>query len=85
MSKHDEKQAELAHSNSDVESDGPPTIDVTSPTRYPVKWYRSTYYNAIILGLCNFCAPGIWVRILPSYLLRNGEHPLNKLSLGSNE
>jgi len=26
----------------------------------PVKWYRSTFYNAIILGLCNFCAPGIW-------------------------
>lgn len=28
--------------------------------RYKVKWYRSTYYNAIILGLCNFCCPGIW-------------------------
>ncbi|KAK4541115.1 hypothetical protein LTR36_008340 [Oleoguttula mirabilis] len=27
---------------------------------YPVKWYRSTYYNAAILGLCNFLAPGIW-------------------------
>lgn len=25
-----------------------------------VKWYRSTYYNALILGLCNFLAPGIW-------------------------
>ncbi len=25
-----------------------------------VKWYRSTYYNIIILGLCNFSAPGIW-------------------------
>jgi MFS family permease len=25
-----------------------------------VKWYRSTLYNAIILGLCNFLAPGIW-------------------------
>lgn len=25
-----------------------------------VKWYRSTFYNAIILGICNFCAPGIW-------------------------
>jgi hypothetical protein len=20
-----------------------------------VKWYRSTLYNAIILGICNFC------------------------------
>ena len=25
-----------------------------------VKWYRSTIYNALILGLCNFLAPGIW-------------------------
>ncbi|EME42429.1 hypothetical protein DOTSEDRAFT_89823 [Dothistroma septosporum NZE10] len=25
-----------------------------------VKWYRSTLYNAVILGICNFCAPGIW-------------------------
>ncbi|EKD15727.1 DUF895 domain membrane protein [Drepanopeziza brunnea f. sp. 'multigermtubi' MB_m1] len=24
------------------------------------KWYRSTYYNAFILGICNFLAPGIW-------------------------
>lgn len=26
----------------------------------PVKWYRSTFYNITILGLCNFSAPGIW-------------------------
>ncbi|KAI9700234.1 MAG: hypothetical protein M1820_006902 [Bogoriella megaspora] len=25
-----------------------------------VKWYRSTMYNALILGVCNFLAPGIW-------------------------
>jgi MFS family permease len=25
-----------------------------------VKWYRSTFYNALILGLANFSAPGIW-------------------------
>lgn len=25
-----------------------------------VKWYRSTFYNALILGICNFLAPGIW-------------------------
>lgn len=25
-----------------------------------VKWYRSTFYNITILGLCNFSAPGIW-------------------------
>lgn len=24
------------------------------------KWYRSTFYNALILGVCNFLAPGIW-------------------------
>jgi hypothetical protein len=27
---------------------------------FSVKWYRSTFYNALILGLCNFLAPGIW-------------------------
>ncbi|KAE8153101.1 major facilitator superfamily domain-containing protein [Aspergillus avenaceus] len=31
-----------------------------STQKYPVKWYRSTIYNALILGLCNFLAPGIW-------------------------
>jgi hypothetical protein len=25
-----------------------------------VKWYRSTFFNITILGLCNFSAPGIW-------------------------
>lgn len=25
-----------------------------------VKWYRSTFTNALILGICNFLAPGIW-------------------------
>lgn len=25
-----------------------------------VKWYRGTFYNATILGVCNFCAPGLW-------------------------
>ncbi|RMZ80404.1 hypothetical protein DV738_g2892, partial [Chaetothyriales sp. CBS 135597] len=28
--------------------------------KHPVRWYRSTLYNATILGLCNFAAPGIW-------------------------
>ncbi|KAF2703624.1 hypothetical protein K504DRAFT_473871 [Pleomassaria siparia CBS 279.74] len=27
---------------------------------YPTKWYRSTFYNITILGLCNFAAPGVW-------------------------
>jgi MFS family permease len=26
----------------------------------PAKWYRSTFYNALVLGICNFLAPGIW-------------------------
>lgn len=26
----------------------------------PANWYRSTFYNALILGICNFMAPGIW-------------------------
>ncbi|KAI1370441.1 MFS general substrate transporter [Hypoxylon crocopeplum] len=26
----------------------------------PVKWYRSVFYNATILGLCSFAAPGLW-------------------------
>ena len=25
-----------------------------------IPWYRSPWYNALILGLCNFLAPGIW-------------------------
>ncbi|KOC16403.1 hypothetical protein AFCA_004921 [Aspergillus flavus] len=33
---------------------------VPSTQNHPVKWYRSTFYNALILGLCNFLAPGIW-------------------------
>ncbi|PVH93708.1 MFS general substrate transporter [Periconia macrospinosa] len=27
---------------------------------YPTKWYRSTFFNMTILGLCNLSAPGIW-------------------------
>ncbi|KAF2786374.1 hypothetical protein K505DRAFT_380321 [Melanomma pulvis-pyrius CBS 109.77] len=34
--------------------------DVGEKRDYPVKWYRSTFYNMTILGLCNFAAPGIW-------------------------
>ncbi|KAF2756385.1 hypothetical protein EJ05DRAFT_532400 [Pseudovirgaria hyperparasitica] len=38
------------------------TIPTSSPflREHPVKWYRSSFYNATILGLCNFAAPGIW-------------------------
>ena len=30
------------------------------PPEPRVAWYRSPWYNALILGLCNFLAPGIW-------------------------
>ncbi|KAH9996638.1 hypothetical protein F4779DRAFT_186349 [Xylariaceae sp. FL0662B] len=30
------------------------------PEPAPVKWYRSVFYNATILGLCSFAAPGLW-------------------------
>ena len=33
---------------------------IISHANLAVKWYRSTFYNALILGLCNFLAPGIW-------------------------
>lgn len=32
----------------------------TSATPIKVVWYRSTWWSAIALGLCNFAAPGIW-------------------------
>ncbi|KAJ5554917.1 Major facilitator superfamily domain general substrate transporter [Penicillium sp. DV-2018c] len=42
-------------------------VAVTSPAPsdsigpvHRVKWYRSTFYNALVLGICNFLAPGIW-------------------------
>ncbi|KAB8067473.1 major facilitator superfamily domain-containing protein [Aspergillus leporis] len=44
--------------NSTDEEVGPASPPATE--KHPVKWYRSTFYNALILGLCNFLAPGIW-------------------------
>ncbi|KAI0752012.1 DUF895 domain membrane protein [Fomes fomentarius] len=37
-------------------------VELENPDRKVVKpkWYRSTLYNAVILGLCNLFAPGIW-------------------------
>ncbi|CAG8122002.1 unnamed protein product [Penicillium salamii] len=31
-----------------------------TPANNSVNFYRSTFFNAFILGLCNFLAPGIW-------------------------
>ncbi|RDW77902.1 putative DUF895 membrane protein [Coleophoma crateriformis] len=33
--------------------------EIRQPVRKP-KWNHSTFYNALILGICNFLAPGIW-------------------------
>ena len=49
--------------SSTVEPEGrqpccPPTVETY--ISLTVKWYRSTLYNALILGFCNFLAPGIW-------------------------
>ncbi|KAF3009577.1 hypothetical protein E8E13_006061 [Curvularia kusanoi] len=47
----------MASQNSSLESGS----DVEVERRdYPTKWYRSTFFNMTILGLCNFSAPGIW-------------------------
>ncbi|KAK1917280.1 hypothetical protein P3342_012125 [Pyrenophora teres f. teres] len=35
-------------------------VSVQQRRDYPVRWYRSTFFNITILGLCNFSAPGIW-------------------------
>ncbi|KAK7536087.1 major facilitator superfamily domain-containing protein [Phyllosticta citribraziliensis] len=47
----------------DVKENVQPTdVEILQPDRKIVKpkWYRSTLYNAIILGTCNLLAPGIW-------------------------
>ncbi|KAK2035282.1 cytochrome c oxidase subunit 1 [Colletotrichum zoysiae] len=39
-------------------------LEVSNSTFQPegvvVKWYRSPFYNATILGICSFAAPGLW-------------------------
>ncbi|KAI0729071.1 major facilitator superfamily domain-containing protein [Fomitopsis betulina] len=35
-------------------------LDISNQKRVKPRWYRSTIYNALILGLCNLLAPGIW-------------------------
>ncbi|KAL6876625.1 major facilitator superfamily domain-containing protein [Trichoderma novae-zelandiae] len=36
------------------------TTPLAKEQRHKVKWYRSTFYNMTVLGLCNLAAPGIW-------------------------
>ncbi|KAE8168472.1 major facilitator superfamily domain-containing protein [Aspergillus tamarii] len=52
----------MAHEKEDVRSTDEEVGSNSLPStqNHPVKWYRSTFYNALILGLCNFLAPGIW-------------------------
>jgi len=52
----DEGVKKRDHPGEHQEIQCPDTID--SPIA--VKWYRSTFFNMTILGLCNFSAPGIW-------------------------
>ncbi len=47
-SSFDEKEASLVEAQA------------TPATPEKIVWYRSTWYASIILGLCNFAAPGIW-------------------------
>lgn len=52
----------MSEITSDPKAD-PAYEDEEKPSRTAtrkVKWYRSTLYNALILGVCNFLAPGIW-------------------------
>lgn len=37
-----------------------PTSTSKADKSTEVTWYRSTWFNALVLGLCNFMAPGIW-------------------------
>lgn len=41
-------------------SDSDVSIPEDYPRSYPVRWYRGTWYNTTILGLCQFVAPGLW-------------------------
>ncbi|KAI0849146.1 major facilitator superfamily domain-containing protein [Daldinia vernicosa] len=44
----------------DVEDAAPRSPGDTEQKPIKVKWYRSVFYNATILGLCSFAAPGLW-------------------------
>ncbi|KXT00405.1 hypothetical protein AC578_3364 [Pseudocercospora eumusae] len=44
---------------SSFEATSEPASDTPRPP-VKVKWYRSTLWSTLVLGVCNFCAPGIW-------------------------
>ncbi|KAI8238950.1 hypothetical protein K4K56_013048 [Colletotrichum sp. SAR 10_98] len=45
-----------------VKEDSPSGVapNIEQSEKNPVKWYRSPFYNATILGMCSFAAPGLW-------------------------
>ncbi|KAI1808215.1 hypothetical protein F4811DRAFT_571247 [Daldinia bambusicola] len=45
---------------SGIAETAPRSVGVTEQKPVQVKWYRSVFYNATILGLCSFAAPGLW-------------------------
>ncbi|PSN62257.1 hypothetical protein BS50DRAFT_561466 [Corynespora cassiicola Philippines] len=46
----------MAEQSASIES----TSESGEKRNHPTRWYRSTFFNMTILGLCNFAAPGIW-------------------------
>ncbi|KAE8440799.1 hypothetical protein EG329_006577 [Mollisiaceae sp. DMI_Dod_QoI] len=46
--------------DTELSSDNEAQAVTHQPPVIKPKWYRSTFYNALILGICNFLAPGIW-------------------------
>ncbi|KAK7415447.1 hypothetical protein QQX98_005898 [Neonectria punicea] len=45
---------------SESEEKGTNDTGVAAAEKAPVKWNRSSFYNATILGMCSFAAPGLW-------------------------
>ncbi|CAH0034799.1 unnamed protein product [Clonostachys rhizophaga] len=46
--------------SSETESPSPPADDIVRQPASPAKWNRTPFYNATILGICSFAAPGLW-------------------------
>lgn len=45
-----------------LEANSPASVEADPTPVTPVKrsFYRTTWWAALALGICNFCAPGIW-------------------------
>ncbi|KUJ17650.1 DUF895 domain membrane protein [Mollisia scopiformis] len=51
----------------EVEPESPPlasaiqdNLETPHRSRYPISFYRSTLFQILVVGICAFCAPGIW-------------------------